>query len=408
MESKGKGKREREVAEKNDQLKEIQMLEGHTGKVWSVAWNPVSGTDGKPVILASCGADKTVRIWKQNPDTSSFVCVTTIEGGGTGTGRSCSWSPDGDMLAITSYDGSFSIWKMIEDDFEQSYILQEKDDEEVVSVSWNPHWDLATCSGNCVRIWLPSSESEGYESLPALEEHTEDVEMVQWHPNQNNLFSCGCDSTIKVWQGSLEDDQFKFKCAQTLGGHLSKVCSISFNATGDKMVTSSADLTIKVWGRLWPDDDYVTWKNIHSLRGYHEFPIYSVHWSSEGIIASGAADGAICLFVENQEGSQERGGAMKLLLRKEKAHEADVNSGQWDPKSQDKSEPMLEMPLAKKRMDVMNLRERQDEMMQYLFPKKEARKVEVTAVQWSPKGSRLLASSSDNGTIKIWEFTPRQ
>ena len=75
MESKGKGKREREVAEKNDQLKEIQMLEGHTGKVWSVAWNPVSGTDGKPVILASCGADKTIRIWKQNPDTSSFVCV---------------------------------------------------------------------------------------------------------------------------------------------------------------------------------------------------------------------------------------------------------------------------------------------------------------------------------------------
>ena len=75
MESKGKGKREREMAEKNDQLKEIQMLEGHTSKVWSVAWNPASGTDGKPAILASCGADKTIRIWKQNPDTSSFVCV---------------------------------------------------------------------------------------------------------------------------------------------------------------------------------------------------------------------------------------------------------------------------------------------------------------------------------------------
>ena len=56
----------------------------------------------------------------------SMFVQTTIEGGGTRTGRSCSWSPDGDMLAITSYDGSFSIWKMIEDDFEQSYILQEK------------------------------------------------------------------------------------------------------------------------------------------------------------------------------------------------------------------------------------------------------------------------------------------
>ena len=57
----------------------------------------------------------------------SMFVQTTIKGGGTGTGRSCSWSPGGDMLAITSYGGPFSIWKMIENDFVQldDFIQQE-------------------------------------------------------------------------------------------------------------------------------------------------------------------------------------------------------------------------------------------------------------------------------------------
>lgn len=78
--------------------------------------------------------------------------------------------------------------------------------------------------------------------------------------------------------------------------------------------------------------------------------LYSANQNREGIIASGAADDAICLFVENNDNEVE-GPSFKLLLKKEKAHEMDVNS-----------------------------------------------------VQWNSGDRRLLASASDDGTVKIWEL----
>ncbi|KAM0021513.1 putative transcription factor WD40-like family [Helianthus debilis subsp. tardiflorus] len=55
-------------------LREVQRLEGHTDRVWSLAWNPATGADGVPAVLASCSGDKTVRIWQQRSNSSTFDC----------------------------------------------------------------------------------------------------------------------------------------------------------------------------------------------------------------------------------------------------------------------------------------------------------------------------------------------
>ncbi|KAL9397433.1 hypothetical protein Peur_011686 [Populus x canadensis] len=39
-----------------------------------------------------------------------------------------------------------------------------------------------------------------------------------------------------------------------------------------------------------------------TLSGYHDRTIFSVHWSREGIIASGAADDGLRFFLENKDG----------------------------------------------------------------------------------------------------------
>ncbi|XP_010436281.1 PREDICTED: protein CIA1 [Camelina sativa] len=334
-------------------LVEVQKLEGHSARVWNVAWNPAAAG-----VLASCSADKTVRIWEQSSLSRSWSCKAVLEGTHTRTVKSCAWSPSGKLLATASFDGKTCVWENFATDSECVSVLQVHESE-VKSVSWNASGSLlATCGRDkSVSIWEIQPEDECY-CVAMLLGHSEDVKMVQWHPTMDLLFSCSYDNTIiKVWW--CEDEYGDYDCVQTLSesnnGHSSTVWVISFNAAGDRMVTCSDDRTVKIWGtdikRMQSGEGYVPWTHLCTLSGSHDRAIYSVHWSRDGIIASGAGDDTIQLFVDSDSDSVVEP-AYKLLLKKEKAHTTDINSVQWAP----------------------------------------------------DKESRLLASASDDQTVKIWKL----
>lgn len=146
----------------------------------------------------------------------------------------------------------------------------------------------------------------------------------------------------------------------TLESHTSTVWSLSFDSTGDRLVTCSDDKTLKIWqqyepgndrGIVTPEDEPV-WKCVCTLSGYHTRTIYDVDWCKKtGLIVSACGDDIIRIFREDSD-SDKHQPTFNLVCSMDNAHTQDVNCSQWNPS--------------------------------------------ITGV---------IASASDDGSIKIWQYT---
>src|SRR3954447_26124514 len=82
-----------------DTGRSLRVLEGHSDRVWSVAWSP----DGRLALSGS--ADNTVRIWEVDTGRSLRVLE-----GHSGTLWSVAWSPDGRLALSAALNGVMRLW----------------------------------------------------------------------------------------------------------------------------------------------------------------------------------------------------------------------------------------------------------------------------------------------------------
>lgn len=324
-------------------MKLIETLHGHRDRVWSVSWNP-SGT-----IVASCGADKTVRLWAKE-DNAGWKCVSTLDGSHSRTVRSVVWSPSGKMLATASFDGTTCVWKREEEeegstgssssDFECIATL-EGHANEVKCADWSAGGTLlATCSRDkSVWIWeVTDSSADDFECAAVLNSHSQDVKCVRWSPTEEVLCSASYDDTIKMYVEEMGD----WVCSSTLVSHSSTVWSVDFDPRGERLVSASDDKTLKIWNRYLPGNDQgiattgknPTWKCVCTLSGFHDRPIYDVRWCKlSGLIASACGDDAIRIFEEDKNSScvDFHQPSFKLVCVVDKAHSQEVNTLSWNP-----------------------------------------------------------------------------
>ncbi|KAF5307967.1 hypothetical protein FQR65_LT06534 [Abscondita terminalis] len=326
-----------------------ETLSKHVGRVWNVAWHP------KGDAFASCGEDKTIRIWAK--EGNKWINKIVLADGHKRTIRSVAWSPCGNYLASASFDATTAVWDKKSGEFECNATL-EGHENEVKSVAWSNSGSLlATCSRDkSVWVWEVAEEDE-YECAAVLNAHTQDVKKVIWHPHCDLLASASYDNTIKLFKEDPTDKDWI--SVATLASHESTVWSIAFDKTGTRLASCSDDTTVKIWKEYRPNnpegiptsDNESTWKCVSTVSGLHTRTVYDISWCHlTGLIATACGDDTIRILQEDND-SDPNAPNFSCVSSTERSHSQDVN-----------------------------------------------------AVAWNPVISGLLASCSDDGNIKLWNY----
>ncbi|MDJ0619885.1 MAG: NB-ARC domain-containing protein [Calothrix sp. MO_192.B10] len=385
-----------------DGVKQLRILRGHTGWVWTFAFSP----DNK--ILASGSADYKIKLW----NISSGECIHTLSEH-TNKVYSVGFNGDGTLLASASEDQSIKIWDVKTGKCKKTLTGHTG---WVWSVSFHPTKPDIVASGSgdgSIRLWnIDSGECQ-----QILLGHYGDVYAIDFHPDGQLLVSCGIDKTIKLWElatgdckqdfsahdrkiykvrfnadGSLiascsEDQTIKLwdtgtgKCKRTLSGHTSQVWDVAFHPAGRTLISSSDDQTARVWnvetGTCW---------NI--LQGYTR-DVYSLAFSPDSkILASGGDDKIIRLWeLQNFECHQLR------------SHQGRIRTVAFSPDGQTLASGSADRQI--KLWDIQNVSDGQE------IATLTGHENWVWCVVFSPDG-QTLASSSEDHTIRLWNVNTRK
>ena len=204
-------------------------------------------------------------------------------------------------------------------------------------------------------------------------------------PDDYTLASASDDKIIKLWDLNTQ------KVLATLSGHSQAVKSVAFSPDGKILATAGDDKTIKLW-------QVETLQEICTLLG-HLQAVKSVAFSPDGqILASGSWDKTIKLWDVNT-------GTEICTLT---GHQLKVNSVAFSPQGQllasasyDRTIRLWQIP---KRGEGTLI---QNRPCYSLLGTLSGHAWAVLTVAFSPDG-RILATGSDDNTIKLWEVNTGQ
>jgi WD40 repeat protein len=252
------------------------VLRGHNNELRSVAFD----RDGR--ILVSGSKDRTIRLW----DIQTGECVKTSIGH-----QNWLWAmavdPNRQIVASGGEDRTIRLWsletgrclKVLQGYSNTLFsIAFVPPSNSTTSIDPHPtHPPVLVAGGyfdRLVRIW--NIHNSAYSSFIG---HTDAIRAIAVSPNGQLLAGGGgsADPTIKLW--GVPDG----RCLKNLSGHTNEIWSVAFSSDGRMLASASTDRTIRLWSTL-------TGECLQILTGHMHWVMSVVFSSQPDILVSAGFD----------------------------------------------------------------------------------------------------------------------
>lgn len=322
-------------------------LRGHTQNVKCVRF---VGDDGGKIVSGS--SDCTVRLW----DTTTGICDAVLEGHGSRI-----WDVDasrnGAWVSSASSDATVRLWNV---ESKLSHLTLRCGFGDVYCCRFSPDEGHIVTGGydKLVRLFDLASGS----AIRMFPGHELGVSSAVFSP-QGSLIATGAkDTSVRFW------DTLSGVCVRTLPGHLGEVTSVEMSDDGRQLLTSSKDNSHRLW-------DMRMLRPLQRFKGHQNTSKNFIRcaFAHPSLIVSGSEDGLVCMW----------GQESPLTLQTLEGHGIESTA---------RADGSTTAPFA---------------ASESVFAQSHhgRKQVVVYSAVWN-KVQGLLASCADDGTVRLWDWTP--
>ncbi len=235
-----------------------QVFEGHSETINRLDFSP----DGH--LLASSSFDGTIIFWELRTGQLQRRFKTA-----SGYPRTLKFSPDGVWLAVGCHDKTIQLWH--HGKLEHTLV---KHQGSVNTVGWSPdnRWLASGAEDGKVILW----DTQSWQVCQILTGHSRSVNTLEFSPTGDYLASGADDKLIQFWSpltGQLQ---------RTLKGHTGMVLNVACSPTQPLLLSAASDKTIRVW-------ETETGRLLRVLEG-HTDVVYKLAFSHDGQLLASQGD----------------------------------------------------------------------------------------------------------------------